>query len=190
LPNEGVAEVERRFASYREELQASGELGETLVRRAAVLSVRLDRCVSHETASLAGRIRQADADFVAPAGADAATIAQLRAEARARAMFDPSPEANLARRHEAATERSFFKVLNELRQMAQDSRQDESPAADGFRDSLASIFQLEKEGDEFEARYLEPEERMPFDVAKYCGKAGLPPVGPTADVPFAIGRPR
>jgi hypothetical protein len=54
LPNEDVAEVERRFAAYQDELQPSGEVGMTLVRRAALLSVRLDRCVSHETATLRG----------------------------------------------------------------------------------------------------------------------------------------
>ncbi len=45
------------------------------------------------------------------AGLDHDAIARDRAGARARAIFDPSPEANLARKYEAAAERMFFKTL-------------------------------------------------------------------------------
>ena len=104
LPNEDAAEVERRLVAFQEELQPTGEVGRSLVRRAALMSVRMDRCVSQETAAFSERVRRAEAEFVAPEGADEATVAQLRAEAKARAMFDPSKEATLARKYEAAAE--------------------------------------------------------------------------------------
>ena len=122
LPNEDAAEVERRLAAFQEELQPTGEVGQALARRAAVCSVRMDRCVSQETAALSERVRQAEADFVAPEGADEATVAQLRAEAKARAMFDPSKEATLARKYEAAAERGFFRALKELRQLEKQAK--------------------------------------------------------------------
>ena len=122
LPNEDVAEVERRLAAFQEELQPSGEVGRSLVRRAAVLSVRMDRGVSQESAALSERVRQAEADFVAPEGVDAAEAARLRAEAGRRAMFDPSREATLARKYEAAAERGFFRALKELRQLEKQTK--------------------------------------------------------------------
>jgi hypothetical protein len=75
----------------------------------------MDRGVSQESAALSRRVRQAEADFVAPEGLDPAAIARLRAEAGREAMFDPSREAGLARRYEAAAERGFFRALKELR---------------------------------------------------------------------------
>src|ERR1700722_18737763 len=57
LPNEDAAEVERRLAAFQEELQPSGEVGKSLARRAALMSVRMDRCVSQETAALSERVR-------------------------------------------------------------------------------------------------------------------------------------
>ena len=44
-------------------------------------------------------------------------IAKDRAEAAARALFDASPASVLARKYEAATERSFYRALRELRQL-------------------------------------------------------------------------
>ncbi|WP_435022196.1 hypothetical protein TA3x_002787 [Tundrisphaera sp. TA3] len=40
-----------------------------------------------------------------------------RAQAPARALFDPSPEANLARKYEAAAERGLFRALRDFRQL-------------------------------------------------------------------------
>jgi hypothetical protein len=104
LPNEAAVEVDAKIAAYAEELNPSGELGHELIRRMAVCSVRMDRGVSQETATLSERVRQAEAEFIAPEGLDEATLAQLKAEAVARAMFDPSKEAILARKYEASAE--------------------------------------------------------------------------------------
>ena len=48
---------------------------------------------------------------------DADAFALDRAEAARRSQFDPSPEATLARRYEAAAERGLFRSLNELRRV-------------------------------------------------------------------------
>jgi len=49
---------------------------------------------------------------------DTATLALDRAEAPRRALFDTGPEATLARRYEAAAERTLFRSLRELRELA------------------------------------------------------------------------
>ena len=46
---------------------------------------------------------------------DDETIARHRSEAQARALFDPSPEAQLARRYETEARRAFFRSLKEFR---------------------------------------------------------------------------
>ncbi len=119
-PTIGEAEeVERRSRSLAGELKAVGTMQLALVARVALLSVRLERCAQHEAASLAGRVAQAVAEFDAgpPDREDAGPEATARARARAanRALFDPSPEASLARRHEAAAERGLYRALRELR---------------------------------------------------------------------------
>jgi hypothetical protein len=122
LSNEDSAEVERRFAAMNEEMQPSGEMSKALVRRMATLTVRLDRSVLQESAAITERVRQVEADFEAPEGVDEARADQLRAEAGRRAMFDPSREATLARKYEAAAERGLFKALKEFRQVEKEAK--------------------------------------------------------------------
>ena len=59
LPTEDLAEVERRFSAMERELKPEGELASYLVRRVAGLSVRVERCMMHESRMTAGRIRRA-----------------------------------------------------------------------------------------------------------------------------------
>ncbi len=63
LPIEDAAEVERRFDGFAAELRPTGEVGAFLVRRAALFSVRLDRCAREETARLTRRIERAEVAF-------------------------------------------------------------------------------------------------------------------------------
>ena len=63
LPIEDAAEVERRFVALGDDLRPVGERERILARRAALLSVRLDRCARHEVATLSDAIRAAEADF-------------------------------------------------------------------------------------------------------------------------------
>jgi hypothetical protein len=191
LPNEDAAEVERRLAAFQDELKPSGEIGRSLVRRAAFLSVRLDRSVSQETAALSVRVRQAMADFVAPEGLDSETVDRLRAEAGALAMFDPSKEATLARKYEAAAERGFFRALKELRQLEKQEKAAE-PAIDleTSRQFLGSFLQADREFDEWEASLTQPAQITPSRPSNRFDMADFPPMRGVVDVPITIGRAR
>ena len=136
------------MVAFQEELKPSGEVGKALVRRAAVCSVRMDRGVEQETAALSERVRKAEAEFVPPEGASPEEAARLRAEAGRRAMFDPSREATLARKYEAASERGFFRALKELRQLEKQAKAAEpiDPAAEFQNDGFVFLFQLVHRG--------------------------------------------
>ena len=198
LSNEDAAEVERRFMAFRAELQPSGEVGEALVRRAAICSIRMDRGVAQETAALSERVRQAEADFEVPEGVDAAEGARLRAEAGCRAMFDPSKEVSLARKYEAAAERGFFRALKELRQLEKQAKVDESAVEEeAYRRALGSFLPLEEidtDLDRMEAKFdamdLEPVMPAPSRRPSPASPAAPPAYGGRVDVPFTIGRPR
>jgi hypothetical protein len=205
LPNEDAAEVERRLAAFQEELKPSGEVGKALVRRAALMSVRMDRCVEQETAALSERVRKAEADFVAPEGVDPEEAARLRAEAGRRAMFDPSKEATLARKYEAAAERGFFRALKELRQLEKQIKAaDPVVQAEAFREELGSFLSLDEidaDLDRMEAK-LDREEAELAQIARSKGvvvapspfrsapEPRIPASGGSFDLPFTIGRPR
>ncbi len=62
LPTEDVAEIEARFADFEADLKPEGGVARFLVRRAAMLSVRLDRSALHEAASLTTSILALDTD--------------------------------------------------------------------------------------------------------------------------------
>jgi hypothetical protein len=191
LPNEDAAEVDRRFAAFEAELKPSGEVALALVRRAAVLSVRMDRGVSQETAALSDRVRQAEADFLAPEGLDEAAIAQLRAEAGRRAMFDPSKEATMARKYEAAAERGFFRALKELRLLEKQAKAVE-PGMDleTFQKMMGSFSPSEMQDDEFDAMYPDEAPMPPTRASSRFESASSSPIGSVFDVPFSIGRSR
>ena len=191
LPHEDAAEVERRFAAFRAELQPTGEVDLTLVRRAATLAVRMERCVAQETAALAERVRRAEAEFEAPEGADLATADRLRAEAMSRATFDPSREATLARRYEAAAERGFFRALKELRQVGRASRAaDPALVAGALREALGSFGQGGKMAAEVEARAPRVAPATPPNPSRPVAPASPPASASRIDVPFTIGRHR
>jgi hypothetical protein len=198
LPNEDAAEVDRRFSAFQDELKPSGEVGRALVQRAALLSVRMERCVSQETATLSVRVRRAEADFVAPEGLDGREVARLRAEEGCRAMFDPSKEATLARKYEAAAERGFFRALKELRQLEARAREDD-PAlqAEAYRDQLGSFLSHEKMDAEFDEMWAASEAEelrlavpLPSRGPLPASKTKFSPLGDSFELPITIGRPR
>jgi hypothetical protein len=59
IPEEDIAEVERRAASYVGDLGIVTDLGRDLARQMAVMSVRMDRCASHEFLAIAHNRRHA-----------------------------------------------------------------------------------------------------------------------------------
>jgi hypothetical protein len=71
LPEGDAAEVARRSAAMLEEMRPSGEMGRYLVRRLARLTVRVERCSSHELAAIEFRAAHAQAEF------DEARIAEV-----------------------------------------------------------------------------------------------------------------
>src|SRR4051794_32206837 len=119
---EDVAEVERRCAAFRAERPDSGEVGAVLIRRLAVTSVRMERAADREHAAIAENVARALEEFEAPEGADPSTVAILRARAADIATFDPSKEATLARKYEAAAERGFFRALKELQRVERQAK--------------------------------------------------------------------
>jgi hypothetical protein len=86
MPAADVAEVESRAASIAAETNASGVVGHTLARIAALNSVRIERGADQQAAALAEHVRRVDAEFVPPEGLDEAQAAGLRDEATRRAM--------------------------------------------------------------------------------------------------------
>ncbi len=192
LPEADAAEVERRSAAFAVELNADGEVGHALARRAALNSVRMERGADQQTATLADHVRRAEAEFVAPEGVDAAEAGRLRSEAGRRAMFDPSKEAALARRYEASAERGFFRCLNELRQMERQRGAMARAAEDADVDAMMGSFRaVHEEGlrmdarlDAMEAALDRPEPRRPVNSPQFA------PMGGRVDVPIAIGRRR
>jgi len=61
------------------------------------------------------------------------------------ALFDPSKEAILARKYEAAAERGFFRALKELKEMRREAEKGPAPGLKSER-SLASIFPVPPAG--------------------------------------------
>jgi len=197
LPEEDAAEVERLARAFRAELDPPGEVGDVLVRRMATLAVRMDRCVGQETAALSARVRVALDDFKAPEGADAEEAARLRAEAGRRAMFDPSKEACLARKYEAAAERGFFRALADLRRLKKESSR--APASEMEDQAEASLARLGSFSlAETPARSSPPQPSRPAPTAPTAPSKPVP--APSSawdaavpghfDLPFAIGLAR
>ena len=63
IPKEDVDEVERRNEALQAELAPQSAMGAILVRQLAMLSVRMERGASQESAALAGRVRHAAEAF-------------------------------------------------------------------------------------------------------------------------------
>ncbi len=70
---------------------------------------------------------------------DLVAIAADRLEAPDRALFDHSPESNLARRYEAAAERGLYRALRELRQVEAEALDLPPPPAPEARPPVASF---------------------------------------------------
>ena len=203
LPEREAAEVERRSAAFIEELAPSGEVGVALARHAARMSVRMERCATHENACLTEHVRRALDEFAPPEGVvDPAEVARLRKEAERRAQFDASREAGLARKYEAAAERGFFRALKELR-LHEKAVKAADPMArlEAMERELGSFLppeEIDADLDRMEAKY----DRLDAIDAARLGRAvpptavGTPPAtrspaaGGSFDLPFAIGRAR
>jgi hypothetical protein len=187
MPVEEAEEVERRISAFQSELQPTGALGLALVRRAAILSVRMEQCSERDLSATAERVARAMADFEAPAGVDGSEAIRLRAAAGRIAAFDPSKEASLARRYEAAAERGFYKALKELRLLNKQAKPSESAhEAETLRSLLGSFVEMKKL-DAARPEMVLPSLNNPRDPVVE-GRLATP--GGRVDVPFTIGRAR
>ena len=185
LPEREAAEVERRTAAFIEELDPSGEVGIALARHAARMSVRMERCASHENAALTEHVRRALAEFVPPEGVtDEAEVARLRKEVERRAQFDASKEASLARKYEAAAERGFFRALKELRLHEKAVKAAE---AEILEETLGSFLPGRMSDGEFQALCAEASS-APRKPASPAGSVDLSSLRGRVDVPISIGR--
>ena len=109
VPGEDASEVDRRMTQLVGQLAGDGLAASTLLaERVAILSVRLERSVRHESAMTSDRIRQADTDFVAGR------------QAEARRLFDagPAQRAELLERPEGVE--LVLEKLGKLRGLAVD----------------------------------------------------------------------
>ena len=187
FPQREAEEVQRRNEALCREFQPSSEIAYALILRTATLSTRMERCVEHETAVLTERVRQAEADFVPPAGVDNVEEFRLRKEAGRRALFDPSKEASLARKYEAAAERGFFRCIKELRQLKKDAKVVEETRIDekiGF-DFAGEM--TDEEFDALEALELSNDSRKPANRSETLD-LGL--LNGRVDLPIGVGKRR
>ena len=198
LPAADAAEVERRAVAFADELEAVGDVETALARLAALNSVRAERGADQQTAALSERVRKVQAEFVAPEGVSEAEAVTLHDEAVRRAMFDPSKEADLARKYGAAAERGFLRALKELRQIQEFyAKPTPDPRAEVFRQELGSFMSMSSMDDEFDEMYAKFVAENP-DMAdshptRASSKAPLPTIPQSRDsfeVPFAIGKRR
>src|SRR4051794_3406111 len=63
LASEDVERIQARVDGLRADFRPASEAGKSLVRRAAMLTVRLERCEVHEAAAISTKVRSAEADF-------------------------------------------------------------------------------------------------------------------------------
>jgi hypothetical protein len=190
LPQAEAVEVERRTAAFATELVPSGEVGIALVRLAATMSVRAERCVGHENAVLAERVRLAEADFVPPAGVSEPEAARLRLEAGKRALFDPSKEAILARKYEVAAVRTFFRALKELRLVEKQAKVVDQAAVMEQLGSILPGDTSDMTDEEFEKMYAETMAMLPQMPTQGARPDAFETLRGRVDVPFSIGKSR
>lgn len=193
MPAGDSEEVERLARAFRVELRPEGEAGEVLVRRAAVLAVRMDRAAIQEAAATSARVRQAVEEFEAPEGVDPEMAARLRVEAGQVALFDPSEEASQARQYEASAQRGFFRALDELRRLKREAKAEEATTVaqavgEVSREALGSFSRIEKELAAAPARALQAAPPSFPKVAAASILDDLATLDRRFDVPMAIGR--
>jgi hypothetical protein len=187
FPEREAEEVERRCASFVNELKAPGDLGLVLAYHAARMSVRMERCGEYENAMLTERVRKALAEYEVPEGLDESGIAKLRAEISKQAMFDDSKEACLARKYEASAERGFFKALNELRLLEKHYKQADDEKFETESGSFSLGGMTDAEFDRFEAEFSPTPDLTSY---KRVQSDALAELRSRADLPFAVGQRR
>ena len=195
VTSEDSARIEQLARDLKAELRPSNTTSQRLVERMAVLSVRMDRSVTQESAAISENVRLAKAAFVAPEGLDEKTVAMLRQEAGDIALFDPSKAACLARQYEAAAQREFYRAFKEVRQIEKEAKAalagPEVGAAAAARAAVMGSFsQLESMASLLETLPKVSPRPTPTNPPRTVSMVENAPAGGVFDVPFAIGRAR
>ena len=178
-----AGEVKRRGNAFAAELNATGEVGMALCRIMAMSSVRVERSADQQALTLALHVNRAVADFVEPEGLDEAQVARLRDETARRAMFDPSKEAELARKYHASAERSFYRALKELRAMQRSAKAEARAMMGSFSPEPGEDMMTDEEFDALYAELKIPLPRRPVNSPQTASLDGR------ADLPIAPKRP-
>ena len=63
IPGEDEGAIDLLAAEFHQDFRPSTAYGSRMLRRAAAMSIRMDRCVSQEEAAIARNVRNAEADF-------------------------------------------------------------------------------------------------------------------------------
>jgi hypothetical protein len=185
LPELEAAEVDRRAEALFNEYRPSGELGAALVHQVALMSVRMEMCAKHLNRTTTARVRQALAEYDVPEGISEAEFERLRLEMTDRVLFDTSKEGILARKYAAAAERSFFRALKELRQLAKEAKAKHDAETDQI---MASILSSGSSGDVFEKMHADA---MKKNQRKPAGRDELDDLADLkggVDVPISVGK--
>ncbi len=186
LTTEDAAEVERVFVAFEADFRPTDEMGRILIRRAATCAVRMERSVLHETAALNERVLEAQAE--------AEANREDPIEAGHRAMFDPSKEATLARKYEAAAERGFFKAIKEFRQLQREAKGELKVSKSGVSpEKLGSFLPVETIRSVIASLPVEPARIAPPSPpkpSKPVAPAQISSKGGYFEVPFTIGKAR
>ena len=185
-----AAEVERKTAAFEASFRPDDEAGRVLVRRAAVCAVRMERAVVQETAALNARVLKARAEAEA-SGEDPDEAGDI-------ALFDPSKEACLARKYEAAAERGFFRAIKEFRQHKKSANAPspalaEAAAARRSIEQLGSFLTAEAKAPAPASREAPAPKPAPVPApapAKPPLTAWDSPFGGSFDIPITIGLAR
>ena len=189
VPEGEAAEVAGRTDAFEVELDPSGEVGLALVRHAARLSVRMDRCAEHAATIELARVRRALTEFVPPEGSTPKEADRLRAEAATLAFYDPPKEAVLARKYERAAEHGFFRALRELRLVeAQAKARETEERMDEVREVLASFSPSKLSDTDLDAEIARLEARMQARESSGAMPAGFEAFRGRTEVPIAIGK--
>jgi hypothetical protein len=194
LTPEVAAEVDRKTAAFEASFRPEDEPGRVLIRRAAVCAVRMERAVVQETAALSERVEKARAEAEAN-GEDPEEAGNI-------ALFDPSKEACLARKYEAAAERGFFRAIKEFRQHRKSAdvpsaAMAEAASARESIERLGSFLPAEvkppgpaKASPSTPAPAPKPASKPAQATSKTVFPAWKPAFGGSVDVPITIGLAR
>ena len=180
LPEREAAEVKRRYEAFCDAAKPANEIDAAVILHAARMSVRMEMCAKHRTATLTERVNKALADYDVPEGLDEDALARLHYEVSARAMCDPSPEATLAQKYEVAAERGFFRCLKEIERMKKAAKAAEE---ERFEAKLASISPDKMTDEEFEELAIKMGCPIDKDLAKRVASDVYADLKARADLP-------